>query len=538
MLSLELAYNTIAAADNQYRQHKKDFDTQDIIDLMIWADKQEVAKDTQEFARHVTPDMRGMMHLYTFLRDNIRYKADPKGAQWVKSPARLLHERLGDCKSFTLFITSIAQNLGLDYIIRFAKYRRYHRDVKHVYPVIILPSGREVVMDVVYALQEGGRFDQEKKYIQKIDYMKPAQGLAYLSGVGSSKEPETILDAIAEIETNIPDAIVSGEDVTTMTEGELQRFLMSQRLMTAADKAINPRDAEKYRHAAGIVKAGDTAGVSGLAGDLQSPVFSFLRQTAKMQAPAMRAPKLRFNSEEEIAAVAGGLKKFFKKIGKGAKKVAKGAKTVVKTVGNLYKKAWQKLLNFIFKGGLQKAGPFFLFTYLPIKMGVKFTKAAWRKIKARRDKQNKTKEFMIKLGCKRSNVDAAITNGIIQHGGAKPERILSDAAGQRIGESAEVGAVVAAIAQAAGWIIQIVQKLSKLFKKKSPAISKADNSDLSILGDAAAKSGKRSIVTSNAYSTDDYDDEEVRNEASSGGGGGAIGIAAAIAALLLLRGAG
>ena len=135
MISTAWANQTIPAPDGKYHHHKPHYSSHDIIDLMILAERKALAiDDTKEFATAVTPDAEGMEDLFNFIVDNIRYVKDPAFSQWVKSPARLWHDRKGDCKSYTLFITSVLRNMGMNYVIRFVSYNRMNATPRHVYP--------------------------------------------------------------------------------------------------------------------------------------------------------------------------------------------------------------------------------------------------------------------------------------------------------------------------------------------------------------------------------------------------------------------
>jgi hypothetical protein len=465
MISQRLADQTIKPADGGYHHKKQFYNTDDIIELVLWADRNpQTAKDTVEFARHIQPTKAGMKELFDFLRFNIRYKRDPKKSQWVRSPARFWSDRQGDCKSYTVFIISVLQNLGLDYIIRFTSYKRKDKRVRHVYPIAILPGGEQVIIDPVWAL-EGGRFNTEKRFFHKIDY-KVKEGLAYLSG--TNNEQENILDVILEIDRTIPDAYLQ-DDVTKMTEGELQRYLMAERLQTAAAQANNYNTAQNLQLSAGIIKTADEARVGALEGEVKKQVFEFLRQTEKLKAPAFRTPKLKFKSSDEIAGKFGD---FLRKIGKGIKKIGKGAKDVVKAVGKFFKEAWAKLMNWIFKKGLVEAGPFFLFSFIKKPMKGEVGK--------RKAKQAKVINFLEKVGMKRSNIDAAITNGVVAKLGATPQKILNEKAGVAIAGPG----IVAAVIKAVGWVIQVIEKIVKLFKKdasEAPAVSEEDTSDIELI---------------------------------------------------------
>ncbi len=145
----------------------EDGDTQDIIDVILYADKR-AAKDTEAFAKLFNPTKRSLRDLWKFTRFNIGYLADRPGHEKVKSPAATNASKIADCKSKSIFIGSVCQNLGLKYDYRFIaywdKYGKPAKNVTHVYVVVHL-NGRKVPMDAVHT-----RFAEEVPYSWKKDY--------------------------------------------------------------------------------------------------------------------------------------------------------------------------------------------------------------------------------------------------------------------------------------------------------------------------------------------------------------------------------
>jgi|GEM_PF-6602564 len=508
-LTAAFADQTITPSNRKYHFKKRNYNTDDIVKLVLWGDKR-VKHDTEEFAKAIPPSKEGMRMLFDFIVEHIKYKQDPKGSQWVRSPARTWDDRLqgSDCKSWTLLTTSVLQNLGLSYIIRFTAYKLPLFGTlpkpTHVYPIAILPTGEQVIIDPVWHVQEGGLFNTEKPYKHKVDY-KMKKGLAFLSG---TEEQENIIEAIEMIDRSIPDSYLE-DDVTQKTEGELQRFLMAQRFSIAAQQVENYSFRQNLLFAAGVVRAGSTAKVASISGGLQRPVLRFLEQTARMNRQAIVPPKLLLYSDQELAG-------FFKNIGKGIKnafkQVGKGVKDAVNSVGKFFKQAWAKLMNWIFKSGLVNSGPYFLFSFIKKEQLHKLGGEVNRRVQA----QGKTLGWLRKLGLKSSNIEAAIKNGIIKSMGAAPEKILNDKARAQIAGEGIHGALVAAIFKAIGWLIQTIKKIVALFKKGNdkPVVSEENASDLDMLGNI----GENIAQDSPGYSGDGYE-KTTANQSAQGGGG-------------------
>lgn len=84
--------------------------------------------------------------VFAYLTENVFYKLDDEGNQYIKSPARLLADGCGDCKSLTMFIVCCLHCLGIEHIIRFVNYDGGNQ-YTHVYPVAIDEFGNEIVLD-------------------------------------------------------------------------------------------------------------------------------------------------------------------------------------------------------------------------------------------------------------------------------------------------------------------------------------------------------------------------------------------------------
>ena len=175
-------------------------DTEDIINLVLDMDCIS-ADDTVDFAQAFSPDYNGLSELWHFVKDNLEYIEDKEGLEVVKGPAYLWEHRTcsiapdkkycgGDCKSFSLFIGSILQNMGIPYIYRFVAYDN-GAWVSHVYPVAYL-NGREVIMDAVH-----DRYDEELNYSWKDDRPSCSTGIGKIGQVAQSGNAVKALIAAA-----------------------------------------------------------------------------------------------------------------------------------------------------------------------------------------------------------------------------------------------------------------------------------------------------------------------------------------------------
>ena len=108
--------------------------------------------------------------IFSYLVQNVVYKLDPAGKQFVKSPARLIYDGAGDCKSFTIFVASCLHCVGIKHIIRFVDFDG-DGQYTHVYPVAIV-GGLEVPMDACEKDSDGYiLLDYAREYVQKRDFI-------------------------------------------------------------------------------------------------------------------------------------------------------------------------------------------------------------------------------------------------------------------------------------------------------------------------------------------------------------------------------
>lgn len=85
--------------------------------------------------------------VFGYMCDNVRYLLDKDGSQFIKSPARLLYDGCGDCKSLTMFVACCLHCLGITCIVRFVNFDGGEQ-YTHVYPVAIDEFGNEIIMDM------------------------------------------------------------------------------------------------------------------------------------------------------------------------------------------------------------------------------------------------------------------------------------------------------------------------------------------------------------------------------------------------------
>ena len=107
--------------------------------------------------------------IFNYLLQNVRYQEDKAGYQFIKSPARLLKDRVGDCKSMTIFIAGCLHCLGISHTIRFVNFDG-GTQYTHVYPIAYDERGEAIILDAVERNTNGQPvFNYARTYSRNID---------------------------------------------------------------------------------------------------------------------------------------------------------------------------------------------------------------------------------------------------------------------------------------------------------------------------------------------------------------------------------
>ncbi len=151
-------------------------------------------------------------NIWKYLVDNINYKADSNNSngEIVRTPARLIHDATGDCKSYSLFTAVILRYLRIKHVFRFVSYST-HRKATHVY-VVAFDGNRKIVIDAVAKQQLNSPFGFEKKYNYKCDMANGGTQISYLAGFNHGQKAK---NRIGNLGTNIP---IAGTAITTIDE--------------------------------------------------------------------------------------------------------------------------------------------------------------------------------------------------------------------------------------------------------------------------------------------------------------------------------
>jgi len=165
-------------------------------------------KETKQIAKYFkgeTPDQT-CKKIWLFLRNDIEYKKDIAGYQFIKLPRRFLKEKTGDCKSFSLFGAGILANIypTADIYLRYSSYS-IDKIPSHVYVIMFL-NNKFYICDGVYKY-----FNQEKEYKSKKDHKMKIYTLAGIEDdVISGRKKGKIKAAIKKAAGQVKGAVKKG----------------------------------------------------------------------------------------------------------------------------------------------------------------------------------------------------------------------------------------------------------------------------------------------------------------------------------------
>lgn len=448
---VRVAQQTIPPASNTVRLVHGMGNTQDIIQQILTAD-QRYRNQLAGFAHHLrgSDTLQTLRNVWQFVKDNIQYRIDPLGEQFVKAPAKTWADRYADCKSMSLFIGALLHNLRLPYAYRFVSYDST-RMYTHVY-VVTNWQGNTIILDAVMPA-----FDQEKPFKHKKDY--PMSKIYDVAG-----------------NTRRPGRLTISKPIDQLTEGEMDLFLARQTLeiqkeIAERKRGIGSLKSEAYQDAIDVINDAidniqDDVMIGIIAEDAERGAYSLRYQldgigdigaknTKRQQKKEERKQKQVQKKEEKKKSPAPGQQKPKTKVGKFLNNaVKKTAKAVTKVATAPARIAAKGILEVL----LPKSAPFFL--YLFINDASLLAKVP-EKVRAKRKKAEKVANFIVNgIGMKREHFMQIVRNGITKRFGKSPESVITDS---MRGKISGIGAVPIEAFQT---ILEIIQKIGALFKKK------------------------------------------------------------------------
>jgi len=168
----------------QRAENKKIFKKAGITDDIVQQVIKTFQKDYLQCAE-IANELRGQSNIETYenifnyIIKNVEYVADPSGVQWIKTPARLIADGKGDCKSMAIFTASCLRCLNIDCYFRFVSFQP-NKIPTHVY--IVTTDG--TIIDPVERVNGQPKFNYAQVYTFKIDIMNTTN-IYELRGIGN-----------------------------------------------------------------------------------------------------------------------------------------------------------------------------------------------------------------------------------------------------------------------------------------------------------------------------------------------------------------
>ena len=106
--------------------------------------------------------------IFGYVIEKVQYREDPNGVQLVKTPARLIADGIGDCKSMSIFIASCLHCLGIPFVFRFVGWNR-EKIYNHVYIVANPNTFNQIIIDPVERIDGEPVFDYARDFVYKKD---------------------------------------------------------------------------------------------------------------------------------------------------------------------------------------------------------------------------------------------------------------------------------------------------------------------------------------------------------------------------------
>lgn len=194
MVTREQILNKLPPFNNRRDVLVNDQDVADII-TGILATHQQYAKQYDKIAPYFigANNYETGRNIWTFLKNNVRYKVEPESAQMLKSPAAIVtgtvngRTNTSDCKNMSLFTGGVLSAINraggrINWAYRFASYKLWDKVPQHVFVVINPDTNNEIWVDAVLPT-----YNNKKQYYYKTDRKVNNMALVALSGTMAGK---------------------------------------------------------------------------------------------------------------------------------------------------------------------------------------------------------------------------------------------------------------------------------------------------------------------------------------------------------------
>ena len=201
-------------------------DVDDVVELMqkvVWKYK----NDTKKIAEQLKAANleQTITNIWNFLYHHIQYKLDTPNLEELRRPARLWHDKEGDCDDFAMSASSILTNLNIPHAFRITKYGR--DQYQHVYIIVPTNKGHYTIDPVL------SQSNYEKPFTQKKDFKMNLNGInvAVLEGFGNADS-----SLIDDILLNDLDLQGLGSLSDGQADERMYKYLVSTRAFSIKNK--------------------------------------------------------------------------------------------------------------------------------------------------------------------------------------------------------------------------------------------------------------------------------------------------------------
>lgn len=433
--------------------------TSDIIDVVMYAYEIENDPQISVLADKLKADtvFETCKNIWQFLLDNIKYRADADGrdGEMIRTPARLIHDGTGDCKSYSLFTAVILRYLGIPHFFRFVSYNKVKR-ATHVYIV----ANNNIIIDAVATVQLGYQFNQEVKYTYRVDMSERGTKISYLAGLPASRHAVGVSDEKRYA------VWTGGESQEEITPGKAWLYAKYDLLNELINIATSKKEIASLYNELSIISAliwaynsvhGNTDEFTRLArvivsmianGNFYSPETDVEKRNAWFENIIAQVQTIKNPVHYDLT--------WWQLI--NTEVIQQNDIPEMDGVGNV--SGWTPVAD-----ALKKAGIYFLYLFIPESELKNYPAAVTKK----RTVQNNLYKFIHKVDIFHSadTVKSFFRSGIIARTGMTPENYIKAVVKQN--DKNKVGAILETVALILGIIISLIQIISMIWPNSGAA---------------------------------------------------------------------
>ena len=443
-----------------------------------------------------------LRNVFAFVGGQVGYVLDPRGQQYIKTPAAVVHSGFADCKGLSILTGALLGALGIPASFRFAAY--VPGPFTHVY-VVAHPHGLPpIVLDTCLPT-----IGEEKGAHEFTDY--PMTEIFRVSGHGADPDADPAplglhgLESEEEFELKLHRQGLQLERHAVAAIAGIGAIGALDEAVADYDRAIasvnNPDELERIGAAVharwvkqraatratygrgqlfrrgGRLWAGDPDELAGIgydpATDEVGDIGRRKNKAARKAARKARKATRKARRGKLFKRIANKVKSVAKKGLNTAKRVARKGLNVAKKAGKFALKALTAPQRLLVKGiaevALPKAAPFFLYLFV---RNERTLAGLPPKVLRKRRKAERIAKFMTRvIGMKEEHFLKIVRNGIIRKYKATPEQVLAKLVTGPISGVGDVcGGGLYGIGEPVSIImtlLPIIQKIAALFKQKT-----------------------------------------------------------------------